>query len=100
MNNTKDKKQNMNKNHGCGTTFDDLIEMSKNIDTSREKEAKKNLDKLAKKKDYKEECVKYILEKYGEKVLEDWKNIVKDDNILFAINNNTPVSVFVEAELY
>lgn len=61
-----------------------------------------SLRKIIKKiiEDYKEECVKYILKKYGEKVLEDWKNIVKDDDVVFAIDNNTPVSVFVEAELY
>lgn len=35
-----------NKNHGCGTTFDDLIEMADKIDMSRSEEASKYLDDL------------------------------------------------------
>ena len=40
-----------NKNHGCGTTFDDLIEMADKIDMSRSEEASKYLDSLLEKED-------------------------------------------------
>ncbi len=36
----------VNKNHGCDTTFDDLIDMADKIDMSRKEEAKKYLVSL------------------------------------------------------
>lgn len=43
-----------NKNHGCGTTFDDLVDMADKIDMSRKEEASRYLDGLLRKKQLKD----------------------------------------------
>lgn len=53
-----------NKNHGCGTTFDDLIEMADKIDMSRREEASKYLDNLLEKKKRDIDDPKEIMESY------------------------------------
>ena len=104
-----------NKNHGCGTTFDDLIDMADNIDMSRKEEASKYLNNLLEKKESKgriilnsslllrdksyRKALKTVIKKHKLKVNTVWLS-AKEDNIIviynkklncLAINENTSI---------
>lgn len=102
----------VNKNHGCGTTFDDLIDMADNIDMSRKEEASKYLDNLLENKgriildsslllrdkSYKK-ALKTVIKKHKIKINTVWLS-AKEDNVIviynkklncLAINENTSI---------
>lgn len=63
----------INKNHGCGTTFDDLIDIAGKIDKSRQEEAKKYLESLLdKRKDDSEVNTQEDEKKVNDDGYEEW----------------------------
>ena len=51
-------------------------------------------------KKFKEEALAYVKEHYQKKTLKDFKQLMNDDDISFAINNGFSIKSYVEATLY